>query len=420
MRARQHAAMCLRISLPYLISQHKPKKGAIQRSISDVYFMDGDETVPLSSATLGLLPSEGYLRLYGVYNGFTNIQGFKFMAFSRIEHQKLAEDDAVLKEIAKIINNNPTQNAEGIKQKDYSVDNEEITINTEEKIKLKISAEAELYIYNSEHDELLAYAKNDEPSETHFDIGTIIALDKNSNGLPMLIAYLNQGSYKIVIKGTNEENISYEIQQFDVDNKQTDVVRFEGIAVEAGSVVETFTDSDNGDAELDVDFDGDGTVEETLEPTLVKDEAVMTDNTSPSVNIILDTSIENEGTITITGDDTGSGLYRLTYGYQINGSNIGGGDIYTEPVTFSENGYYEISGYAQDKNENFAQSELATMKISNPDINRDGIVDLLDISAIAKDYGLNINDEAYSNIPDVTCDGATNLYDLARTAYALD
>ena len=84
------------------------------KSVDNVYFDNGDGTVPLSSATLGWMPSNGEVYSTGAYAGFVNYHDYNFRVYSGISHQDLAKDDNVIDEIINIIDGNPTNAASSL------------------------------------------------------------------------------------------------------------------------------------------------------------------------------------------------------------------------------------------------------------------------------------------------------------------
>ena len=148
---------------------------------------------------------------------------------------------------------------------------------------------------------------------------------------------------------------------------------------------------------------------------------ILADINDPTVEITLNTEIENQGTITVTAADLETDIYKYGFMYSINESIFlsGYGEFNSEinSAVITDNGSFDIYGYAEDENGNSIQSESINLLISNPDIDRNGSVDLMDLVITAQNYGKTKDMIDYDNMPDVSCDGVVNIFDLVNIAF---
>ncbi|MDG6221197.1 MAG: Ig-like domain-containing protein, partial [Candidatus Thermoplasmatota archaeon] len=130
-----------------------------------------------------------------------------------------------------------------------------------------------------------------------------------------------------------------------------------------------------------------------------------------------DGSVFEEGsTINVNIEASDADGDSLSYVIKINGSQVSTGTSYVWPLDYSSAGTYSIEVIVTDGIDEVSAMHTITVTDLHPrwDVNQDGVVNILDITLVAQNYGITYEDE----LPrwDVNQDGVVNIQDLSIVA----
>ncbi|EJW15454.1 alpha/beta hydrolase [Paenibacillus alvei] len=303
-------------------------------TIKDVKSIQGDGTVPVISASVG-----GKLERSRTY-------------YIQEEHSKLPGNSSVQKQIENILLGNPMTLAPKIRRSTE-------TIKT---LKLKVECPVDLHVYDSKGNHLgstgtSSYEENIPFGSYYTDGETKIAL-------------LNDGDYNVKLKGNGYGEMIYSLIWSNENDEEVKTVRFDEINVTPNSIFTSGT-NENGEVRLQVDQNGDGTVDQTLSPSVNLDSKGTLDETPPTISTHIDgvkgiNDWYGKGVYyNILGEDKESGVYKIYYNL-----NDSGYQEYTGPIPLPNTGIYNFKSYVRDKNRNDSEILTETVKVdtTNPTV----------------------------------------------------
>ncbi|MGX4585319.1 alpha/beta fold hydrolase [Paenibacillus chitinolyticus] len=286
--------------------------------ISDISMLDGDGTVTVTSATMNFLTPEA-----------------KTYYIERAEHKALPSKDAVMQLTANILKN-VSDLPNGILKKPNPND---------KSLKLLIECPVDLHVYDAagNHD---GRVNNLEQYESN-----IPGSSYNVMGDKKLVA-LKDGTYSVKLVGTDVGKMTFSYFAYDEKRNKQKTIKFEEVAVTPSTVMNTQV-SINGNLALQIDENGDGIIERTLQPSVVLDADGSNDNINPKIYYQLTGSMgvkdwySSDVIVNLTGFDSGAGLRDIMY-------NVNGGEFrkYAAPFKISQDGDYHFTAFSLDKNNN--------------------------------------------------------------------
>lgn len=170
---------------------------------------------------------------------------------------------------------------------------------------------------------------------------------------------------RIKMKGYDEGKFTFSIKEYQGDEEKGKIT-FKDMPVTSETKVYFNTQSDLESASnLEIDKDGDGDIDYSLEPKI--GEIVTLDTTPPTTEATLAGTNENNDwytsdvslTLTAKDDENGSGIEKTEYSTD-NGSTW---TTYTNPVTFTQEGIIEVQYRSTDKQGNQEEIKTITIKI---------------------------------------------------------
>ena len=208
----------------------------------------GDGTVPLISANIGGLAPEG--RTYYIIEN----------------HTGLVENTDVLNLVSNIINDNAnTYNREKI----TTIQPEKINgkgwfSGTSKKIKIRIECPVTLSMIDYGQDEPWAYVSEDLIYNRDSDRGSFYVLGADND---IKIGYMEYMEHELLLTGTDDGTMDYTVSLFDA-GYETVRVFFDNVPIT--DTIKIYTDTNiEGGIRLNLDSDGDGTIDEIISPTKV-------------------------------------------------------------------------------------------------------------------------------------------------------
>ncbi|WP_148298840.1 OmpL47-type beta-barrel domain-containing protein, partial [Paenibacillus pini] len=323
----------------YIIGDQIPTIGGLtvkddssNHPIADLINIQGDGTVPLISATVG--------------NSLSSNKTY----YIKEKHGDLPGNKNVQQQVKNILDGNPNQLASNIRRNTQKTST----------LKVKIESPVDLNIYDGEGNHLGStgsdkYEENIPFASYYTDGETKIAL-------------LNDGDYKVRLKGTGYGDMIYSIIWSDENDLEEKTVRFDEIPVTPNSI---FTSSTNksGQITLQVDENGDGTVDYTMPPSVELDSRGTQDETIPTISSFIEgvkgvNDWYGKGVYyNLTGKDSESGVYRTFYDL-----NDSGFKEYKGPIQLPNTGIYNFKSFVRDKNRNDSEILTETVKVdtTNP------------------------------------------------------
>ncbi|ETT53537.1 Ig domain-containing protein, partial [Paenibacillus sp. FSL R7-269] len=328
----------------YFVGDQKPTAGTLtfythsnpNIILSDVKNVQGDNTVPVSSATAGFMldPSRTF--------------------YIQRSHIGLATSVDVQKQILNILKGRPNE-----------LVSDKIRRNKQETKTLKIKAECpvELHVYDSSGKHTGSTGpdnfESNIPDANYFTDGET------------KIALLNDvEDYKVRIVGTGYGELTFSIvwaNEKDIENR---TLRFDNVAVTPTSVFKADVNQ-NGQVILQIDQNGDGNFEGSINPTVELDLGGTQDETIPTLTSHV-TGVKGVNEwygknvhYNLSGEDNASGIYK--YFYNLNESEY---KEYTEPLALPNTGIYNFKSYVRDKNRNDSEVLTETVKVdtTNPTV----------------------------------------------------
>ncbi|NOJ73392.1 OmpL47-type beta-barrel domain-containing protein, partial [Paenibacillus alvei] len=308
--------------------------GTTVNPIRDVTSIQGDGTVPVISASVG-----GKLESSRTY-------------YIQEEHTKLPGNSSVQKQIENILLGNPMTLAPNIRRSTGKI----------KTLKLKIESPVDLNVYDSKGNHLGSTGTSSH--EENIPFGSYYTDGETK------IALLNDGNYNVKLKGNGYGDMIYSLIWSDENDEEVKTVRFDEINVTPNSIFTSGT-NENGEIRLQVDQNGDGTVDQTLSPSVNLDSKGTLDETPPTISTHIDgvkgiNDWYGKGVhYNILGEDKESGVYNINYNL-----NDSGYQEYTGPIPLPNTGIYKFKSFVRDKNRNDSEILTETVKVdtTNPTV----------------------------------------------------
>lgn len=228
--------------------REKFNKDGVFKSCDDITILNGgDGTVPLISANIGgLSPTD---RTYYVIEN----------------HTGLVSNTDVLSLVNNIINNDPNNYSSKITKEIPKVINDKKWYDSDHKTRVKIKIECPVTLSMIDSDEEpWAYVSDDLIYNENNDRGTFYVLGENND---TKMGYLQNMENDIMLTGIDEGTMKYTASIIDAGYEIERVI-FDKVAITATTKIYTNTDFENG-IKLEVDIDGDGSIDKTILPTKV-------------------------------------------------------------------------------------------------------------------------------------------------------
>ena len=170
---------------------------------------------------------------------------------------------------------------------------------------------------------------------------------------------------QIKMKGYDEGKFTFSVKEYEGDEKKGKIT-FKDMPVTSQTKVFFNIQNDLESAgNLEIDKDGDGDIDYSLEPKI--GEAVTLDTTPPITQVTIEgTSGENGWytsdvslTLTAKDEEDGSGIEKTEYSTDNGNTWV----AYTNPITFSQEGIIQIRYRSTDKQGNTEETKTTTIKI---------------------------------------------------------
>ncbi|MBP1905617.1 alpha-tubulin suppressor-like RCC1 family protein [Paenibacillus turicensis] len=301
--------------------------GSPDMSITDLKTVQGDGTVPVISANVG-----GLLKANKTY-------------YIQEEHSELPGNKNVQKQIENILEGNPGKLEANIRKSTQST----------KTLKLKIECPVELSVVDSDGNHLGSTGKN--TYEENIPFGSYYTDGETK------IAFLNDGKYSVSLKGTGYGEMTYSLIWSNEEDIEEKTVRFDSIPVTPNSIFTSGTDR-NGKITLQIDDNGDGTIDRTVTPAVELDLNGTQDETIPTISSHMDgVKGVNEwygvgAHYNLEGKDEESGVYKIFY--KVNDSET---EEYINPIPLPNTGIYNFESFVRDKNRNDSEVLTETIKV---------------------------------------------------------
>ena len=292
--------------------------------------VNGDETVPIWSATVGRL--------------------FDHRArFITEGHGSLPNNPAVIDYVAKLLNDNHADDSNtSLRTEPAAKDN----------LKITLACPVDIHLTDAQGNRL-GYDGNggfelNIPSASYYLNG-----DQKT-------VYLNKDNYDVKINGTGDGFMTYTLQEYNQSDTLVKTIRFEDVSITPQTIISSHTDVDHA-IELQVDDNGDGTIDRILKPTVILDEAQSVDTEAPVLTHEikgtsgLDGWYSSDVEVTLSAQDSNSGVNRVLY--SIDDSLY---HLYSTPLTFQEEGITPLYIGASDHNRNGVSQQLDIKIDKNP------------------------------------------------------
>ncbi|MFC3750102.1 alpha/beta fold hydrolase, partial [Paenibacillus sp. GCM10012306] len=165
-------------------------------------------------------------------------------------------------------------------------------------------------------------------------------------------ALLNEDNYQVKLLGTGNGSITYTVQQFDKSDYKEKTYRFDNVSVTPTTIISSNTNFNQGIV-LNVDVDGDGTIDKIIQPSVVLNGAQSQDEDPPETIISHDGMTNDDWNrsnvnVTLQAHDNVNGIMNIQY--TINDNPIF--SIYDRPILLDRDGIYTIKAYSTDNNLN--------------------------------------------------------------------
>ncbi|WP_341347072.1 hypothetical protein [Paenibacillus sp. FSL H3-0469] len=301
----------------------------------DVSNIQGDNTVPVSSATIGRKLAKE--RTY----------------FVKSSHLGIVKNNDVQQQILNILNGKPNDLVGNIRRDTIETDT----------LKLKAECPVELHVYDSSGNHTGPISPNE------FD-SNIPDGNYYTDGETKIALVNAKEDYSVRIKGTGYGELTFSLIWADSKDLENKTLRFDNIAVTPTSIFKADVNQ-SGQVVLQIDQNGDGNFEGSINPSVDLDLGGTQDETIPTlashvtgVKGVNDWYGKNVH-YNLTGEDSESGVYK--YFYDLNDSEY---KEYTEPVALPNTGIYNFKSYVRDKNRNDSEVLTETVKVdtTNPTV----------------------------------------------------
>lgn len=284
--------------------------------------VNGDETVPIWSATVGRL--------------------FDHRArFITEGHGSLPNNPAVIDYVAKLLNDNPADDSNtSLRTEPAAKDN----------LKITLACPVDIHLTDAQGNRL-GYDGNggfelNIPSASYY-------LDGDQKTV-----YLNKDNYDVKINGTGDGFMTYTLQEYNQSDTLVKTIRFEDVSITPQTIISSHTDVDHA-VELFVDDNGDGITDRILEPTVILDESQSADTEAPVLTHEIKGAVgqndwySSDVEVTLSAQDGISGVNRVLYSYDDSLYQL-----YSTHLTFQEEGITPLYIGASDHNRNGVSQQL--------------------------------------------------------------
>lgn len=275
----------------------------------DILNINGDETVPLFSASLN--DSSRNLSLLGLAKAY----------YTNQEHGELVTSGPALnlvKNILNSVNNLP----DGVSSEPYPFKG----------TKVSVHSPVNIHVYDALGNHTGPLANGD--FEANIPGSLYDSLDDAK-----FIWLPDDGEYSIKFEATGEGNFDFKIDQYE-NNENTKTILYNDIPLTENTKAETSYNSSSEPPILFVDNDGNGTIDLNVNPSSILTGDNVSDQTAPQTTIELSGTEGLNGwyksdvivTLNSQDDENGSGILKTEYSMD-DGETI---NIYTEPFTISK------------------------------------------------------------------------------------
>ncbi len=321
---------------------NKEKTGKYEYALK---YINGDSTVPFRSAD--------YLEANKTYYS------------GAAEHAQLPSADGI-KQLITAILLNKEDNFDFSNYNNLTTD-----LNDVEKIsgtQISFHSPIELHVYDEDNNHL----GPDENGDIEYGIpgAQYDVIDNNK------FVFLPLGhTYRIVGRATDVGSFNTRVQNIDNGN-YTQTVYYNEVPLNSTETnVELTITGNQTDYTMQIDQDGDGNFESTIQPSAILDEQASQDYTKPTTNINLNGILGNNSwyvsnvTVELTAQDNtdGSGILKTEYSLD-NGQTW---QLYNQPFVLSDEGEHELWYMSTDRAGNIEKINKITIKIDKtpPTIN---------------------------------------------------
>gem|GEM_PF-1092115 len=291
----------------------------------------GDGTVPLQSSTLGGLFSD---RTYFISETHSNLPGNWNVWYATTTF--LNDDPG---------DDNKTSDGRQILRR---------TFENTRKIKLKIECPVDLNIYDNQGNHVgLSSTGVDEQID-----GSSFYLSGD-----MKYAFLRDGNYNVKLLGTGNGTMTYTLQLFDANDQVAKTVRFDNVPITPSTVITSNTDM-NSNIELLLDANGDGAVDQHVQPSIQLNAVQSQDDVAPSLSYSLAGANGDNGwftsdvSVSVEANDTNSGVASILYNL-----NDAADQPFSNSLTVNQEGDNRLELFAVDQNRNASLPVGVSIKI---------------------------------------------------------
>lgn len=313
--------------------------------------IDGDGTVVTPSALWMSGGAERYwtnIKLYNRDNFFETAGGIL-----GIDHKDILE----IPELNNFIADNIIDNTKSLSEYKY-LSTEVPPSNDEKRLQYTLHSPLTLNLYDDDE-------HHTGPTEDGYIEEKIPGTYYKEIGETKNIFTSDEFPGRIEMKGYDEGKFTFSVKEYQGD-EEGDVITFKDIPTTDKTIARFSTEGDLSRASnLEVDKDGDGDIDYSLEPKI--GEIVTLDTTPPITEATLTGTngengwYTNDVTLNFTAkdEDNGSGVQKTEYSTNEGGTWI----IYTDPIEFSQEGIAVVKYRSIDKQENVEETKTATIKI---------------------------------------------------------
>ncbi|WP_158217598.1 lipase family alpha/beta hydrolase [Lottiidibacillus patelloidae] len=321
----------------FIIGNNKPTIGKVSvemdetnvgwelDNIKDIDLVSGDGTVPLFSATIGNnTPAD---RTYYVAE----------------EHDGLTNNQDVIMQVLNILKGDSNDLAGNIDRLPQET----------KMIKLKVESPVELHVLD-------AFGKHMGPNgyyvEEKIKNGSYYLLGENNH---KKVAFLNNGTYQVVLKGTGTGTMDFTMQVVDENDAVQKTIRFNDVNITPTTIIKAQIVNETI-VMLLADWNGDDVVDETIYPSLLLNQVQSDDETAPELDVIVDGTKGNNDwyvsdvTVDMVATDAETGVSKIEYIINEGGLT----NLFNQKLSFNHDGIYEILGKAWDNNQNFNEKYI--------------------------------------------------------------
>ncbi|MDP3948154.1 MAG: alpha/beta hydrolase [bacterium] len=309
-------------TLGQIIEKYFIDFAGIQIPYKDVVKINGDETVPLFSASLSD-PTRNI-----------SLAGNAKIYYTKQKHGKLVSDGPALK-LAKNILSDDNQIPEGVSTQPYQLEGTQLSVHSPVLI--------HVYDSNGNH----TGPTNDGNFEASIPGSSYDTLDDTK-----FVWLTDSGQYTIKFEATNQGSFDFKIREFKNDiNTQT--ILYKKIPLTATTLAETIFDTTSLTPPiLQVDSDGNGEVDSQVNPTVILTGNSASDQTPPKTAVSLTGTKRDNGwfkdnvTVELLGQDEASRSGVAKTEFWLAGTQKI--HTYTKPITLSREGINKLKVKSTD------------------------------------------------------------------------